>query len=215
MNDLPKRTKKTNLDTDSLILLDFLAINGSCNIKFLKKDDYPLHMNCTYSHKVSDDHLEDKIERLILNGLVNKGFDVSVNIDQNIKNQEYIYSMTKNGGKLWELEREPIWGRYCSDSSYQDNLNKNIEYFDLDCLTKDIGHQFSMCALSCGLYQYDPNELKLVDSSSCLISWREFDKIYTWRASLIETDTFSIDWDYYENHRTWWRDLKELQKFIA
>lgn len=214
MNDLPKRTKKTNLDIDSLMLLDFLAINGNCNIKFLKKDSYPLHMNCIYSHKVSDDHLDEKMERLILSGLVDKIVDDTIDVDQNIRNQEYIYSITKKGGRLWETEREPIWDRYCSDSSYQDDLDKNIQYFDLDCLKKDIGYQFSKCALDCGLYQYDPNELKLADSNSCLIPWREFTKTYTWRALLIESEIFNVDWDYYERHRTWWRNLKELQKYI-
>lgn len=197
------------------MLLDFLALNGYCEIKFLKKDSYPWHMNCTYSHKVSDDHLENKMEKLILSGLVNKKLDNSIDIGSGIQKEKYIYSITKNGGRLWELERKPIWERYCSDSSYQDNLNKNIQYFELDCLIKNIGYQFSKCALDCGLYQYDINTLKLVDSYSCLLYWKEFTKRYTWRALLLESETSTIDWDYYESCRTWWRDLNELQKYIA
>lgn len=219
INDLPKRTRKTNLDIDSLMLLDFLALNGFCEIKFLKKDSYPLHMNCTYSHEVSDDNLENKLEKLILSGFVNKKLDNCLDANSDAKNrdkaQKYIYLITEAGGRLWELERQPIWDKYCADSSYQDDCNKKIGYFELDAVTVNIGYQFSKCALNCGMYHYDKEDLKLVDSDHCLLYWKKFAKKYTWRALLLEPEISSVDWDYYEKHRTWWRDLNELQKHIA
>jgi hypothetical protein len=48
MKNLPKRTGESVLDNNELIILDALAINGSCNLNIIRKDNYPIHMSCSY-----------------------------------------------------------------------------------------------------------------------------------------------------------------------
>lgn len=223
MQDFPKRTQKTNLTIDDLILLDFLALNGSCNVNLLKIDNYPVHMNCSYSHNIPDDQIENKMEELISKGWVDKkvgdvfdiGFDTQKAEYVFSKSQGYIYSIAQKGGVLWEIERTPMWEKYCSDFSYPDEINENLYYFELDCLTKDIGLQFAQSTVDCGLYKYEFDKLKPTAPDPDFVNWKKFENVFAWKAPLIDSNSTDVDWDYYETIRTWWRDLDELQKFIA
>ena len=70
MQPPPKRTNATNLSDDELLLFDFF-FDKSLSFHHLRIEDYSFHMNCLYSHGLSDADLELTLASLVCRGLVN------------------------------------------------------------------------------------------------------------------------------------------------
>ena len=223
MKNLPKRTGGSVLSDDELIILDALAINGSCNINIIKKDNYPIHMNCSYSHDILDEHIENKMAELASKGWINLKIGDVIDIDFDCQEEKYkssikkgpIYSITSDGGMLWEIERTPIWDSYCMDSSYSDENDDNIFYLEINCLSEEIGLKFAKCLLDCGLYEYKFDKLKTTTPDPDFVPWKKFNNKFAWKVQLKESGDPDTDWDCYEKTRIWWRGIGELQKLIA
>ena len=215
-----KRTEKTNLSNNELLLLDFCALLGPASLVALRKKDYSIHMNIPWTHDMSDEEVKFTLECLVEHGLLEKRKRSNMPLVQPIKyikGPEYSYSLTKNGGEEWAHERNPIWNSYCIDTRYEDN--NGLEIIEFLCLDKTIGHRFATTSLACKFYSFDIDTLSFVDiPNGSLKYWKRFKNEYAWRAVVIKRNKTiwpkDVDWELYEKNRNWWRTLKELQTLI-
>lgn len=180
-------------------------------------------MNCSYSHKILDEHIEIKMAELASKGWIKVKIGDVINIDFDSQKKKYkssinkgpIYSITSEGGKLWEIERTPIWDSFCMDSSYADENDNNIFYLEINCLSEEIGLKFAKCMLECGLYEYEFEKLKTTTPDPDFVHWKKFNNVFAWKAPLKSPHDLETNWDCYEKTRSWWRGVDELQKLIA
>ncbi len=222
MNKLPKRSQKTNLSDDELIILDFLAMKIPVDIHILLRENYPVHMNCDYTHNISDDNIEKKMSDLTLRGLILQEIDdifiqhpdIKKGKDAVYRTKGIYYRLTEKGGVLWEFERCPIWKKYCSivETYTEPNGDSCVE---IRCIDKELGLYLAKVATECGLYTFNFNKIELIKIEPCdFIYWKKFDQVWAWKVLNYELNSSSKDWKLYENKRTWWINLYELQKFL-
>lgn len=206
MTHLPRRTKLTKLTNDELLVLDFIIMLGKIDSPFwLRQSEYSKHMNGGYTHNIQDENIEVFFTEMTSKGLIVKSTDGS-------SKENVLYNVTEQGAKLWEIERTPLWNKYCEGSSYYDEQDGQL-YFEITSIQKDVGLLFAETALECGLYNFDLMELKPT-TPDFFYEWKDFEKIYTFRAPMKENDNLIVDWKLYENKRDWWRNLKELQSLL-
>ena len=203
---LPRRTNRTGLSDPELLILDFLFDKGGASFGMLASDEYSyaFHMNCDYDHGLTDDQLAATIQRLLNSGFISQRYD-SV--------RDYArFSLTPTGGLAWEQEREPDWERYC-DVWRRYGLSES-ETFHINCTNIKVGQAFVKVALACRLYPHNPIHLNWVSLGAgqiCSIYWRSFEQVWSLDAPLLTTpEDHECDWDYYEQHRAWWRTFNEL-----
>lgn len=111
MQTLPRRTNATNLSDDELLLFDFL-FDQSLSFHHLRIEDYSFHMNCLYSHSLTDADLELTLASLVARGFLNCRVGKIWRMETRNYVDGKIYTMTDSGGHLWELARRPDWDRY-------------------------------------------------------------------------------------------------------
>lgn len=63
-----------------------------------------------------------KLEEISVRDLNNKSKKYKV-----CKMQDFIYSLTEQGGDVWSIERTPIWKKYCNDTVFYDE-SKNAKF---------------------------------------------------------------------------------------
>jgi hypothetical protein len=207
MNKLPKRTGKTHLTHDELIILDFLALQGAASIGILNREDYPVHMNSPYTHNFSDKQLAEKMSEWIMNGWITQEEDCTGYI---------YYAMTLKGGDLWECERVPQWEKYCVDSLYLADDDQHW-WLEILCRDREIGFAFANVALACGLFAFHIDELQIVEAESeNFVYWKPVQDVWAWKVLMNKEEKYrEINWDLYEKRRIWWSTLEELQKFVT
>jgi hypothetical protein len=119
------------------------------------------------------------------------------------------YGMTEEGGRLWELEREPPWSRFCHDERWEGD-NPLEAWVVVKSFSLETGRAFLDVAERCGLYAIDPDTwAESVSETEAVLPWKCCPVMYVIQASFIEA-VGEIDWSYYERHRTWWRTISEL-----
>ena len=199
----PKRTNKTKLSNDELLLFDFLAILGDVSFNLIRRENYSFHMCVPYSHEIPDNYLEKTMKKLISEGYLSSYFD-----------EEPRYFLTEIGGNLWESERNPIWEKYCR-SYYGSNGDERGNLLGIVCTRKDIGLEYAKVSLECKLYSFDLNELKSrsAEPDELLVYWKKFENAWIWEVDLRD-EPDSYDCNIYEKKRIWWGNLDELQKFL-
>lgn len=210
-----KRTGKTSLSENELLILDFLALLGKTNVKNLYEESYSIHLNINYSHGLSSKDLLTLLSGLVNNNLVTDlpsltTFKHKDNDEQNIKSHDYC--ITERGGYEWSKERTPIWSKYCSDTTSQDD---NIVEFC--CIDEDVGRKFAEISCQANLYIFSLEDLSLRELvSGSLFNWIKFDQEFSWIARFNQSTEGeqAVDWNFYNNNRSWWRTLEELQSLI-
>ncbi len=212
MKEKIKRTNKTELSDDELIIFDVLF---DCNapVNALKKgEEFSWHFNYP-SHDLDEGELKDTIERFVSNGLMRLKLTVFPKNNQIVS----FVGLTEKGGKLWEKERLPIWEKYVFDSSSD---CKGFWELSIFSLTLEAARDFLVIAQECKLYELmDPNDLKISElkgkDAEDLIPWKIFDKLYEIKSRLSERigteNSPETDWEHYQLKSMWWRDVEELQ----
>jgi predicted transcriptional regulator len=201
-----KRTNKTNLLDEELLILDIL-FNSNDAFESLVKENYASWHNLRYSHNLDGGTLREMIEKLIDHGIIRSH-------TSGPGNQEF-YALTEGGGKWWEAERAPDWQRYCTDSSTVDeNGTWTLLVESPSILT---AKAFMVCAIDCCLYRFNREETSttiLIGANISTVAWKSFQTVCS---ISVTTDpileTHQLDWNEYENKRLWWRNLSELEKF--
>src|SRR5438128_2599738 len=94
-----KRTGETALTDEQLILLDVM-FNCRASFQALCHDHF--HERWCHSHHLDHTNLQET-----LNGLCQAGI-----LQTHTTSEATYFSFTSQGGKLWELERMPVWSRY-------------------------------------------------------------------------------------------------------
>ena len=213
---LPKRTEKTSLSNDELIILDFLAFVGPTTLRVLSSEEYPWHMNTHYTHSISKNDIAVRIENMRKSGFVNI-HDVPHGdlVKWNSKKECVMYySITSFGGKQWELERNPVWSRYCVCS--QENICNDDEENTLAfyCVDKEVGRKCAEITLQANLYHFPLNKLKVSPAPpGSLLTWKTFPQEFVWTVQPY-LETLDFDQEVYNQNRSWWSTLEELQRFL-
>lgn len=210
----PKRTGATGLSNSEILILDFLAMLGKANIQNLYNENYPIHMNTSYSHGLSDQELLLVLHELVKKGLVSRELPFLPKSNECIyPTSRNYYSITVKGGVEWANERTPVWSKYCTDSTNEEG--KTVEF---RCVDMAIGKQFAEIALHSKLYQFSFEELVLnLLPPGSLFSWIKFKHEFCWIAPLkqcADDKEQNINWDFYQKNRCWWSTLEELQTLI-
>ena len=201
-----KRTHKTNLLEEELLILDVL-FDANDTFESLVKENFASWHNLPYSHDLDTGTLEEFINKLIRNGILSS-------TNPGPGNREF-YGLTEIGGKLWEVERVPDWDKYCTDSSTIDENGTWMLSVESPSITT--ARAFLAGANDCFLYRFHSDEIRmttLMDTKLAIVHWRTFQTVCS---ISVRTDpvweTHQVDWNEYENNRSWWRSLSELAKY--
>jgi hypothetical protein len=197
MNQLPQRTGATDLSDAELLLFDFL-FRWYVPRRALTSDLYSFHMNCCYSHGLPDRELDDVLESLVARNLVRaKASDGS---------PELSYTLSSDGGRLWELERRPDWGTYIDARQDCEGIRQSVLALDETIARQYVGGLFASCLLA------PSGKLRVKRIRHCsLLPWRIFGCVTVLRIPILhETSLDCPRWDIYEACRNWWCDVGEL-----
>jgi len=201
-----KRTHKTNLLEEELLILDVL-FDANDTFESLVKENFASWHNLPYSHDLDTGTLEELINKLIGNGILGS-------TNPGLGNREF-YGLTEIGGKLWEVERVPDWDKYCTDSSTIDENGTWMLSVESPSITT--ARAFLAGANDCFLYRFHSDEIRmttLMDTKIAIVDWRTFQTVCSISVTTDPVwETHQVDWNEYENNRSWWRSLSELAKY--
>jgi hypothetical protein len=177
MELLPRRSGITELSDDELLLFDFLFDTGVEN-RFLRKESYPVHMAVRYTHGLDDCQLETTLQSLQERGLIERESRIDPLFDECVVNR-----LTPSGGRLWELERRPIWDRFCMDSGWRLSTTDptRIQFLRVESPTKETCEEFLRLGLETGYLQLAgkaPQVRRLRLAGLPWISWKKFPEAY-------------------------------------
>ena len=213
----PKRTGVTGLSENALLILDFLAMLGRTNVRNLFRERYSTHLNTGYSHDLNNKELLLLLDELECKSLVSKKPSLLLTNSENQRtsNQQiYDYYLTEKGGVKWSVERSPIWNKYCVDATNAEGTSVEFR-----CTDQKIGRQFAEVSLLVNLYTFSLKELTLKQLiPGSLFYWKKFEQEFSWIARVdqkVDNAERTVNWTFYNEHRSWWSTLDELQTFLS
>lgn len=209
--EIPKRTNATQLSDDELLLFDFL-FDKTLSFHHLRIADYSFHMNCSYSHHLNDGELLFTLESLVDRGLLHRKFGQIWDVGANTCSEGFRYTLTENGGKLWELERQPVWDRYVETSHWELGANcrgmMRVVCKDESTALICLGMMFAAGLVS------PVGRIRIRDIwNARLLPWKSFGRVKSVRCKTNDSvydERILKDWDVYNQCRTWWRTVHEL-----
>lgn len=218
----PRRTHQTALTDDELVLLDAL-FDKHVYFEHLQADGFHDTFFLGYTHGLSDDHLQRTLDRWVAEAILRtyphtEGLRPVSKLWGRTK-----YALTAAGGRLWELERQPKWDRYCTDSYWKDEETGEW-WIAVESPSQATARAFLEVPTRCGEESYDLDRATTVTrGGDSLLSWKTFPKVYEVRAPESAEGIFGgYDPEYdhpnnrarrrecVEDARTWWRDAAEL-----
>jgi hypothetical protein len=208
MHELPYRTNSTWLSDDHLILLDAIFDHGAWEADLTQAAIGSL-CNLPYSHNFSDDQLQQQLAEL-------SGQHV---ITRHMNEHGPTVRITANGGDLWCRERTPIWDRFCTER-YKTTL-RGQTLMSVIAVSAEVRDTFLEI-----WPMYPARRRRTVIRDFGLIKWHPFTQLHVGLATYDEPNSWSGD--EYISHRkassehqallrrerTWWRNVKELQRFM-
>ena len=218
---LPKRNNKTDLNNSELLLLDFLATLGPTTAFQLSNNEYSIHMYVSYSHNLNFEETNVVLDNLYTKKLVSRKYGIisSSKFDNKlkkhtfIKTQGFTYSLNEKGGAAWSTERTPIWEKYCDYRLF--NNEKNNEFIEFASINKATAYECAKHFHCFRFHNFNLESLKFTESPRYpLLYWKSFQYECSWRTLLLPFEDIDIDWNKFHETRNYWRNLKELQKFI-
>jgi hypothetical protein len=214
MNELPFRTNATWLSDDELVLLDVL-FNAGTWVDLLTQESFHEQWNLGYSHQLNDNDLRTSVEKLCHSGVVR------VDVGESDRLSGPCIQLTPHGGDLWSLERCPIWERYCMERYSETSAGRTI--MTVIAASPEVRDDYLRVWPR---YPARRREFTLYDYQ--LISWRQFPRLYVGAATYHEQRSWSTFEEYsayrtmFEEHqqlvkreRSWWRGVRELQRFLS
>jgi hypothetical protein len=206
MDQQPFRTGTTWLTDYQLVLLDVL-FNVGVAFDSLRRDTFLEEWNLGYAHALDDAALASDLRRLCERGVLDTDAD------------RPWFRMTAAGGELWSLERLPVWERFVTGRHRGTGR----------------GHATQAVVAGSGAVRDDflalfPHPPVLVRTavmdSPRLLDWRDFPRGY---AGVVMYRTPPVlaggaarremaEWPgrvaRQERERTWWWDVRQLQRFV-
>lgn len=200
MDESLYRTGSTELRDDELAVLDVL-INFGVRFQHLRQESFEFHWN-GLSHSLDDDSLRSTLDRFVASGLLM--------IDAN----EY-YRLTTKGGRVWQCERAPLWDRYAFSLGRDIRAGRQmVSVMAFSPATCDELWSVS-CAASMWGNQNSRIRRRRTGRLQDLTPWRE----YSEAAILVAVSDYQpeearpFNWELYASERTWWSDVRQLQRF--
>jgi len=192
-----ERRYMTELNDDELALFDAMW-DGDCALWMLQQDNYQEITDLPYSHQLSDSELREVLNSLKDRDLVRAYLYVYANT----KDKRY-YGLTEKGGAYWELERKPDWDSFCYSGEH-DGI------WSVESPSLQTAQAYAQWAYDAGWGAPHPDTLEIIEKPTYrFLPWYDFPLVYE-LSGTAQPKTYKLDWDEYENHRTWWLDLNEL-----
>lgn len=210
MRRRPSRTFKSDLSDDLLLIFDALF---DCNdtLPSLLRENYGSFHNVPYTHNLDDREVEEAVRELMSAGLL------ASRVRRGLKRSTTFYGLTEAGGRLWEVEREPRWDRFCKDFHGPDEGGGPV-WMEVLSPSEGTLWEFLDVTRRChfGLGQIDPSGANVTRHADYrLVPWKTFPAVYELRAPVTEERVNITDWGVYERGRTWWRCIMELGGLAA
>ena len=204
MRRRPSRTHGSGLTDDLLLIFDAL-FDRYDTLPSLLRGNYWSYHNLPYTHDMADHEVGEAIRGLMSDGLVTS------RVKRGSKRTITFYGLTAAGGRVWEVEREPRWDRFCVDFS-DDAEDGGPGWQVLQSPSAETLWEFLEVAGRCGLEEIDPSRASMtLHRDYELVPWKTFPAVYELRAPAAEGQPARItDWALYESGRTWWRCVMEL-----
>ncbi|NOY41488.1 MAG: hypothetical protein GXP26_06595 [Planctomycetes bacterium] len=226
MENLPRRTGATELTDDELLLFDFF-FDKPAAAHLVRRGQYPIHMNVRYSHGLDDQQLQKTLSDLCQRQLITR------ESDPEYFDGDWMYGLSPAGGALWEIERRPIWARYCEVNSKPLRPNDWNGYQLLTVLSPSLktAQAFLEAALATGdtVAKESPpkSRYQLIRNPRLCAYWKEFSEVHAILLKVLpdyismdrrEGEEFDVEqWrccvaarERLEACRTWWRGIDEL-----
>lgn len=206
-----KRTGVSSLTDEQLLIFDWL-FDLRAPWWSLRDEVFSIHANLPFSHNIDDRRLRSLINEWCAKGWLTR-WPRTGPIDDDVT-----FGLTRIGGALWEAERRPQWGRFCSDSESFDR-RMNCWKLAVESTQLHIVRAYVSVARACQLHQFKSLDVKVsVKSGSDLIYWKAFRRRYILIVRVVASDERDLgletDWDEFHRQRTFWRNVKELQTFL-
>jgi hypothetical protein len=209
MNQAPPRTGRTSLTDAELYLFDAMFDHRE-RLGVLRREEFATALNLPYTHDLDRVALEAVVRRLAgarLLRLRRAGGrpDLGPWVE-----------LTPEGGRLWELEREPQWLRFCMDSSRPEG-RRGTWVLRIRASDARIADDFLETAQACGLYWPELHRLSRRQVTAAVVPWKPRGLLVELRVPLwpAEAAPGVTDWACYEDRRTWWRNIPELATLAA
>lgn len=207
----PNRTNATDLTNDELLLFDFL-FDKTLAFHHLRKNDYSFHMNCLYSHGLSDGELKFLLESLVVRGLLHRKTGRIFRFETRDYVKGDLYTMTEAGGELWERERLPDWNRFLCTAHWELGINCR-GMMRVVCADATIAKMCMGAMYASGLISPIGRLRLRTIWNARLLPWKTFSRVQSIRCktnSNIRDLPSATDFDLYNKMRCWWRDIREL-----
>lgn len=210
------RTGKTELTNDELILFDVI-FDGSCPVNSLRKEKFADWFN-TKPHTLSDKQLKETLTKLNQKKLVrfieNQDSLEKVTSRQFRKIKATFVELTSKGGRLWEKEREPIWGKYCEGWMYSPFKDENKMLMEVVSPSLQTLNTFLKASKDIGFNGLtEDHEITFVVEKRKFIvgiRWKRFEELHTATITGVYDENTLVDWDKYYENLDWWGNIHEL-----
>jgi hypothetical protein len=204
----PNRTRTTFLSDDELMIFDaiFDCFQDAANLTSFA---YPYQLNLSYTHSLNDNELASFLSAALASGLVWR----KTNIHSG-KQFEY-FSLSSEGGALWEQERLPNWERYVTTSQRELGLFPTGSQ-RICGANESICRQFAGALFDAGsVTPIGPIRTRTAYNVR-LVPWRDFERVCLLRFPTKDSVHDSLrytDWKAYNSSRGGWRSLSEIQHY--
>jgi hypothetical protein len=196
---LPRRTHQTELDDDALLILDAL-FDRDRTLHELRRTQYAETLGVSYTHNVALLQVEKFLADLVAMGYM-------VRHDDESGGQRY--GLTEEGGRLWEIERMPVWDKYVRDDTLAGPSGRDALVV-VKSPSLDIAQNFLEAAVHAGIHSIDPMSWQeSTAENERLLPWKSFPLVYTVQG-LCASIQGRLSWEVYEENRIWWRNIGEL-----
>ena len=201
------RTHTSDLSDDELRLLDVL-FRGAGPLSSLRRANFADTWNQPY-HQLDDDELVRNVVSLCDRGV----------LSTELHHEQTYVRFTERGAKLWSDERHPLWDRYAFDRYGMTASGK--QYATVVTTTPATRDDILRLGGVCGNWQLNDSRLRKFEiRRHTLIPWRTFPRLFV--AIVVDLkDEYAFgseqwrQWSaVFEDRRSWWRDVFELQKFL-
>jgi hypothetical protein len=199
-----KRTHRTALTDDELMLFDAM-FDAWDTPESLLPENYRTSHNLPYCHGLDAAALRRVTQALIDGGLLRS------RTERGPRGDMTWLALTERGGALWTLEREPLWDRYCIDSSWPTEPDDGSWTLSVRSPVLETAQAFLNAARRCNLHDVDLDRVTVeMKPREALVPWRMFEDVYELRTRVPRPESGPVDWGLYEKERTWWRTVLEL-----
>jgi hypothetical protein len=198
------RTNTANLSPDELLILDVL-FDGDAPVRSLRRDSFELTFN-SQCHALDDNQLRSTLHRLI------DEYILFTSEDDGISR----VGLTKYGGSLWALERCPIWEKYAIER-YGETVSGR-PFITICTTSPSILDDILRIGGPGRPWRADTARVRKYEiTRHNLIYWHPFPRAYVAVVMNAVSDEQNDTWENMrirEDFRTWWRNVREMQKFM-